>query len=505
MKSSITRRDFLKLAGLFSLGSMLPYAADQLNLTSQTFQSQNVLVVVFDAWSANHISLYGYERDTTPHLAQLAEKAIVYHNHISGGNFTTPGTASMLTGTLPWTHRALKLSGKVAPAFVGKNMFRAFQNTHRLAYSHNPLAYILLNQFSSDIDDLVPWEALYLESDLWVDALFRADADIATLSWSRIIKQLQGYSYSLFLSHVYSGLKKRKADAIQDIASHFPLGLPNHDNYTYFILEQAIDYLAERVDSAQQPYIGYYHFFPPHDPYHTRDDFFERFAHDDYRPPAKPTHLFKSDKPDYLLPVSRNQYDEFILYVDAEFARLYNMLDQKGILENTWLVLTSDHGEMFERGILGHITPVLYQPIIHVPLLIFPPGLKERIDIVENTSAIDLLTTLAQITNQPSPDWSEGVVLPPFSTSTTDQDVFSFHGDTKNGQIYKGTASILRGNEKLIWYFGYEELGERGEMIELYDLHADPEELVDLYPSRKNSAEDLLSVLREKISKANLT
>ena len=54
------------------------------------------------------------------------------------------------------------------------------------------------------------------------------------------------------------------------------------------------------------------------------------------------------------------------------------------------------------------------------------------------------------------------------------QDVFSFHGETNNGQINKGTASILRGNEKLIWYFGYEELGERDEMIELYDILADP-------------------------------
>ena len=42
----------------------------------------------------------------------------------------------------------------------------------------------------------------------------------------------------------------------------------------------------------------------------------------------------------------RIEYDEYILYVDAEFSRLYEMLEQRGILENTILILTTDHGEI---------------------------------------------------------------------------------------------------------------------------------------------------------------
>ncbi len=71
-----------------------------------------MVVIVFDAFSAYNISLYGYQRETTPNIARWAERAVVYHNHNAGGNFTIPGTASLLTGTYPWTHRAFGLDKK---------------------------------------------------------------------------------------------------------------------------------------------------------------------------------------------------------------------------------------------------------------------------------------------------------------------------------------------------------------------------------------------------------
>jgi arylsulfatase A-like enzyme len=502
MTSPISRRDFLKLAGLLSLSYAIPQRLTTPRAFQENSNQQNVLIIVFDAWSKFNNSLYGYERQTSPNLERLAERAIVYHNNFSGGNFTTPGTASLLTGTLPWTHRALKLNGTVDKAVSQRNIFNVFNQYHRFAYTHNPVAHILLNQFFPAIDDLMPWESLYLESDYLYNTLFKADPDIAPISWSRAMKRLDGYSYSLYLSHIYGLIKRGKA---KEYIEDFPRGLPNHDDFTYFILEQGIDWLTEQVTSAPQPFLGYYHFFPPHDPYHTRADFYGRFVNDNYHPPYKPHHLFRGDKEDGAIDWSRIEYDEFILYMDAEFARLYNLLEQHGILDNTWLVVTSDHGEMFERGILGHITEVLYQPVIQVPLLIFPPGQRERVDIYDMTSAIDLLPTLMQVTGQDIPDWVEGFVLPPFSTltSSSERDVFSLHGDTDNsGFISQGTATLVRGNHKLIWYFGYEELGEEGEMIELYDIVADPDEMDNLYPSRNDLADELLGDLKSHFNEA---
>jgi hypothetical protein len=81
------------------------------------------LIVVFDAWSAANISPFGYERQPTPNLARLAEKAIVYHQHYAGGHFTTPGAASLLTGLLPWEHPIFNLYQHLDEKFIQKNIF----------------------------------------------------------------------------------------------------------------------------------------------------------------------------------------------------------------------------------------------------------------------------------------------------------------------------------------------------------------------------------------------
>ena len=132
-----------------------------------------MIVVVFDAFSAFNISLYGYQRETTPNLARLAKRAIVYHNHYAGSNFTTSGTASLLTGTLPWTHRACSPRTRVAEPFMHQNIFSVFQDYYRLAYTHNGWANILLEQFERQMDELVPWKSLFLGSyDAFVESLF---------------------------------------------------------------------------------------------------------------------------------------------------------------------------------------------------------------------------------------------------------------------------------------------------------------------------------------------
>lgn len=121
--------------------------------------------------------------------------------------------------------------------------------------------------------------------------------------------------------------------------------------------------------------------------------------------------------------------------------------------------MTTDRGEIFGRGIVGHLTQVLHQPVIHVPLLIFPPGQRERVDVYQLTSAIDLLPTLLHVTDQESATWAEGEVIPPFSNQkpTSQREVFALHGDTdKNGEIIRGTAMLRKDDYKLTRYFGYE-------------------------------------------------
>lgn len=504
MSRSIDRREFLKLAGLLSLS----YAIPQFRMVSGASQSvpgaQNVLVVVFDALSAYHTSLYGYPRQTMPNLNQLAERAIVYHNNFAAGNFTTPGTASLLTGTLPWTHRALDHNGRVAEPFVNKNIFRAFQNYYRIAYSHNPLVNTLLFQFTKDLDEFIPRDRLFLASDGIIEKLFRSDEDLATVSWARTIKRKEeGYAYSLFLSHLYEQYREGK---VANFKSLFPRGLPNTGGDNYFLLEQATDQLGAQLGTFPQPFFSYFHFLPPHYPYKTHRDFFGQFEGDGWKPVDKPEDLFSQGKSTKTLLKWRIWYDEFLLYVDREFRRFFDYLEASGLLENTWVVFTSDHGEMFERGISGHITPVLHQPVIRVPLLIFEPGRKTREDVYTPTSAIDLLPTLLRLTGQEIPDWAEGVVMPPFAPASPDPErslyvVQAKHND-KYAPLTRATTSIVKGQYKLLYFFGYDDLVGR-ERIELYDLSEDPQELNDLYPARKEIGAALLDELRAKLVEVN--
>ena len=118
--SHLSRRDALKvgaaLSGALAVSRLAPGLSS--SGSAPAFGSPNIVVLVFDAMSAENLSLYGYRRDTSPNLERFASRATVYNAHYSAGSFTTPGTASLLTGLYPWTHRAIDESGLIARAGV---------------------------------------------------------------------------------------------------------------------------------------------------------------------------------------------------------------------------------------------------------------------------------------------------------------------------------------------------------------------------------------------------
>ena len=98
MGPSIHRRDFLKLL------SLLPpafYAGRRRTAAPQSETDLNILILIFDSWTYENSSLYGYPRQTTPNIKKWADRAAVYHNHWAAGHYTYPSTASLLSGVLP--------------------------------------------------------------------------------------------------------------------------------------------------------------------------------------------------------------------------------------------------------------------------------------------------------------------------------------------------------------------------------------------------------------------
>jgi choline-sulfatase len=258
-----------------------------------------------------------------------------------------------------------------------------------------------------------------------------------------------------------------------------------------------------QLEVMPRPFLAYLHFLPPHDPYRARQDFVGRFA-DGWAPQPKPTHPLSAGVTEEFVANARREYDEYIAYADAEFGRLLDFMQAKGILDTTYVIVTSDHGEMFERGIWEHITPVLFEPIIRIPLIISQPGQSRRRDVHELTSSVDVVPTMLQVAGLPKPDWCEGEPLPLLGDreAGTERAVYSLDAkeSSKFGPLTKRTVALIRGRYKIIHYLDY---AEYDDVYELYDLRDDPRELRNIYSPSSGIASDLKTLLRQRSPELN--
>ena len=502
MGNKLNRRDFLKIASLSPLLYLVPAKVNDFTFNRQVPKPDNILIVIFDALSAQHLPFYGYQRDTTPNLTRFLNRSTIFHNHYAPAPFTTPSTASLFTGTYSWTHRTLTFGGLPLDSFIDRNIFQLFKHYFRVVYTHNHLVEHLLTNFRQGLDYHKPRQDLYLEDNI-SKALGGKDYAFFTEVRREILNDYDGVTHSLFLQNLYNRYLEYSTRKFSD---EFPRGLMEGEEEFRFILEDAINWLISDISNFPQPFLGYFHFWPPHDPYNTRKEFVDVFVNDDWRPPKKPYHILQTGTSYKMGVERRRRYDEFILYVDAEFKRLYDYLESRELLDNTWLIFTSDHGELFERGFLGHTSHSLHQPVVRIPLIVSAPGQKSRQDVYESTSTVDILPTLLHVTGQPIPEWIEGEILPPYliKERINERSIFalkaSTNGNTKPLKV--ASTMIVKGNYKLTHYFGYDQL-EGVDQIELYDIEEDPEELKNLVDIKTKRAQSLFDELMDVIHRAD--
>jgi arylsulfatase A-like enzyme len=508
MPTAFTRRDFLKMAAMLPMATLGLRPTVEKFISSATVAAQadpaqpNIIIVVLDALSATNMSLYGYPRDTTPNINQFAAKSTVFHKHYSGGSFTTPGTATLLSGALPWAHHAVNIQGMVNSTFTPRNIFNlAPAGTHTSALTHNLLVATLLYQFREYLSDLGMARDLSLVDLEYSDLLFKEDYNVSFAGEDAILRGTSMVTSSLFFGFLFHNLNEsRRKELNKKYRKQFPRGVPN-PAYLLFLLEKSMDQIIEQVQSQPKPFLSYYHLFAPHTPYKPRRDFIDLFK-DDFTPIEKPTSFATLDLDQAKLNENRLYYDRYLAYADEEFGRLVNTLEQNGVLENTWVILTADHGELFERGIWGHITPTLYDPILHIPLVISQPGVNTRKDIYDYTSSIDLLPTLLDGYGLPIPEWCEGQVLPLKSNSVLpSRPIYAMDSkeSSRHGPITQGTFMVIQDDYKLIHYIDVPDA--TGD--ELYNLAQDPEEMVNLAQTESAIAADLRQQILNKLAEAN--
>ncbi|MGC1379313.1 MAG: sulfatase-like hydrolase/transferase, partial [Anaerolineales bacterium] len=230
---------------------------------------------------------------------------------------------------------------------------------------------------------------------------------------------------------------------------------------------------------------------------------FYQYFKDGWRPPQKPIHPLAGGKASYETSIFYRQfYDEYLASWDAETGRLFDYLKDSGLLERSYVIVTSDHGEMFERGEVGHFTPLIYDPVVHSPLIISTPGSSSgRQDIYTQTSGVDILPTLAHLTGNPIPSWAEGKILPKLGgEESRDRSVYTV--DAKQNAAFapltKMSIALTRNDHRLV-YYRYPKL----EQFEFYDLANDSEELRNIYSFQPALALQMKAELLDKLAEVN--
>jgi len=235
----------------------------------------------------------------------------------------------------------------------------------------------------------------------------------------------------------------------------------------------------------------------------TRRDFKDIFE-DDYEPISKPKHFFSQGYGNEHLNNLRRDYDEYLAYADNQFGRLYSFMEDNGIFDTSYVIFTSDHGELFERGIHGHLTQTLFEPILRVPLIISKPRQDKREDVYNPTSSVDILPTLMHLYNQPIPEWCEGDVLPNFSAVPlqVDREIYTVEAKSnpKYGSLKKASIALQKGDYKLVRYMGYP--GYHNE-FECFNIKQDPDELNNIFSLENKAVGELIKIMDLKLSEVN--
>lgn len=196
----------------------------------------------------------------------------------------------------------------------------------------------------------------------------------------------------------------------------------------------------------------------------------------------------------------RDAYDEMILYADHSVGEFLGWLDRTGRLDRSIVIVSADHGELFEHHRLAHGGPDLYNGVVRIPLLIHLPGQENAVRIEETAQQADLLPTLLDLIGAPLPSWSDGISLKPAfeAKSLPDRYIFSMNLEPNStfDRITKGTVAVMDDTFKFVRYL---DSGKE----QLYTYRTDEGEEHNLVDSQPEVAQRMRKTLLDKIDEVN--
>jgi arylsulfatase A-like enzyme len=404
----------------------------------------NVIWIVLDTVRADATSLVEASGRSTPTLAALGARGIVFEEARSPAGWTLPSHTSMFTGHWP---RALYSESNRAKGYPPRRLEERFTTIaeHLRNHGYATAGFVANTYFCN------AWYGLAQGFSRYEDA---------PTDWRTILRS--------------SGLGRRLMLAVGNPPQERDdAAFSRRDAAT--IHAEALDWLDQR-SSPDRPFFLFLNHFDAHDPYLS-----------DCADVARQEQVWlqrwhacpKSDLPGERVRRARERYDACVEALDRRLGELISELDRRGALANTLLIVTSDHGELFgERGAFLH-GPDLHREATHVPLVIVPPGTAALAGrrIAEPVSLRELPATIADLTGtDPAGVAFPGRSLARFWRAGSEARSDPVYCDTGGRADPRGTrrvpcALVAEG-------FAYLRGGDGRE--ELYDRRTDPAETVNL-------------------------
>jgi arylsulfatase A-like enzyme len=420
----------------------------------------DVILVSLDTTRADHLSLYGYHRPTTPRLDAFAADAQVYRRAYAPSPWTLPSHASLYTGLYPSQHGA-HLAGRWLDASDPGGRRRV---AWPLASTHTTLAEILR------------------------DAGYATGAVVANFSYLfRDFGVAQGFQH---YDDAPGCLFRRRPHTVLFAQKLQPRFLLKPYRPGTEITTAALAWLAAHRD---RPAFLLANYMEPHQPWLAPP------AHDHWTATLGPvpqelltrdlyTHEIRSFEPlerDFIVA----QYDGQLAAMDAAVGDLLAGIRRLGLYDDALIVVFSDHGELLgEHDQVGHISRVPYEELLRVPLLVkYPHGTNARW-VEDPVQLVDVFPTVLAALGLPVPEPTAGEVLPHVRHDIVAEDHVNPWLVSRYGAVYdRGLRAIYRGDLKLI----ESTTGDRY----LFDLASDPGEAVNLAAERPAIASDLAQAL----------
>ena len=468
------------VGGLMLLPSLLsgrPVRAGGADEASRRPKRPNVVLIVLDTVRADHLSVYGYSRPTTPGLERLAREGVVFEHALAPAPWTLPSHATLFTGLYPEQHHAGRLHPRLDAHLVTLPELLHEQGYQTVGFSNNTWVSRATN-FHQGFDDFEDFRGIWRV-------------------WRSMSRLTAVQVYRLFVPGQLHGDHSGGA------------GVTNESIRRWF---------NARHDSGR-PFFLFINYLDAHFPYHAPDPYWRKFVEPAHL--ALATELLDAraqDEADWTPPPIKwdatkwgaltDLYDGELFYLDAMLTELFDDLRKRGLWDDTLVVVTSDHGEhLGEHDLFLHRFSV-YEPTLRIPLLMrlpgrLPAGQRHRgwvglpdvlptvLRLVGIQPPADLYASLAGKSLVGSP-----VAVPSGRALIGDYEVPDnllprYRRKTEvtvEHYFHRGLRSLHEGNWKLI-------VGTDGRN-ELYDLDADPSETTDLVKERPEQAQAMEARLR---------